>query len=141
MALGGTLYQKLPTYNQIENHRVNTTSVFEEKYIDSHKIILQERGILSQEYGKMGKAERVLDVNSLHRQAVKKLGVGLQVEAISEDGVIEAFSLNPKQGDVIAVQWHPEWFCGINRANDLVRNVFKQMCKKRQDERFSLGEE
>ncbi|MEJ2042310.1 MAG: gamma-glutamyl-gamma-aminobutyrate hydrolase family protein [Reinekea sp.] len=136
VALGGTLYQKLPTDEQIETHRVHITGVFEEKYIDSHKVVLQEGGILAQEYSKKNKTERVLDVNSLHRQAVNKLGSGLRVEAISKDGVVEAFSLNPELGDVIAVQWHPEWYYEVNKASDLVRNTFKKMCEKRHYERF-----
>ena len=136
VALGGTLYQKLPTDEQVETHRVHVTDIFEEKYIDSHKVVLQEGGILAEEYGKDETAEIVLRVNSLHRQAVNKLGAGLRVEAISEDGVVEAFSLDPAQGNVIAVQWHPEWYYEVNKASDLVRNTFKKMCEKRHYVRF-----
>jgi len=44
-------------------------------------------------------------VNSLHHQAVKELGSGLQVTATGPDGVIEGV----EHGEgVIAVQCHPE---------------------------------
>jgi putative glutamine amidotransferase len=46
-------------------------------------------------------------VNSSHHQAVKKLGEGLDIFAIAEDGVVEGFY---KKGYcfVAGVQWHPE---------------------------------
>ncbi|GAA3725435.1 putative glutamine amidotransferase [Spinactinospora alkalitolerans] len=45
-------------------------------------------------------------VNSIHRQAVKRLGDDLIVTAIANDGVIEGIETVDRQ--VIAVQWHPE---------------------------------
>ena len=56
-----------------------------------------------------GPARRV-SVNSVHVQGVDRLGSGLSVEAISAlDGVVEAVSARPCEGEVLAVQWHPEW--------------------------------
>ena len=53
---------------------------------------------------------RRLSVHSVHEQAIERLGSGLSVEALSsEDGVIEAVAARPCGGDVLAVQWHPEW--------------------------------
>lgn len=46
-------------------------------------------------------------VNSRHHQAVGRVGGGLAVSAVAEDGVIEA--LEKSNGPfAIAVQWHPE---------------------------------
>ena len=45
-------------------------------------------------------------VNSVHHQAVKKLGDGLVVTQKSDDGIIEAY--NHSRLPIIAVQWHPE---------------------------------
>jgi len=47
-------------------------------------------------------------VNSRHHQAVKDLGKGVQGLAQSEDGVLEAFSLESDRWWVHGVQWHPE---------------------------------
>ena len=47
-------------------------------------------------------------VNSLHHQAVKRLGRGLKVTARSEDGFVEAIESAEEYPFLMAVQWHPE---------------------------------
>jgi putative glutamine amidotransferase len=48
-------------------------------------------------------------VNSSHHQAIRLLGDGLLVSALSPvDGVIEAIELNSSEHFVLGVQWHPE---------------------------------
>ena len=47
-------------------------------------------------------------VNSLHRQAVKRVGRGLKVTARSEDGLVEAVECADAYPFLLAVQWHPE---------------------------------
>jgi putative glutamine amidotransferase len=47
-------------------------------------------------------------VNSLHHQAVKRLGRGLKVTARSEDGFVEAVESANPYPFLMAVQWHPE---------------------------------
>ncbi|WP_174297520.1 gamma-glutamyl-gamma-aminobutyrate hydrolase family protein [Sphingomonas bacterium] len=73
-----------------------------------HEVVLTDGGLLSI----AANASR-LTVNSVHEQGIDQLGFGLSVEALaSDDGLIEAFSANPCGGDVLAVQWHPEWDAG-----------------------------
>ena len=48
-----------------------------------------------------------IQVNSMHHQAVKKIGDGLVLEGVSPDGVIEALAATDRDYGV-AVQWHPE---------------------------------
>ncbi len=45
-------------------------------------------------------------VNSLHHQTVSEVGHGLVVSARATDGVVEG--LETPEGDLLAVQWHPE---------------------------------
>ena len=52
---------------------------------------------------------RRLDVISVHRQGIARLGGGLSVEARAPDGLVEAVSAHPCGGPVLGVQWHPEW--------------------------------
>jgi putative glutamine amidotransferase len=47
-------------------------------------------------------------VNSLHHQAIRRLGRGLKATAHSEDGLIEAVESAAEYPFLLAVQWHPE---------------------------------
>jgi len=46
-------------------------------------------------------------VQSVHHQAVGRLGDGLRAVAWAEDGVVEAVE-SERHAFVVAVQWHPE---------------------------------
>lgn len=46
-------------------------------------------------------------VNSKHHQAVKAVAPGMQVTAISDDGVVEA--IENADASIMGVQWHPEF--------------------------------
>uniref|UniRef100_UPI0035C98E98 gamma-glutamyl-gamma-aminobutyrate hydrolase family protein n=1 Tax=uncultured Sphingomonas sp. TaxID=158754 RepID=UPI0035C98E98 len=73
-----------------------------------HEVVLTDGGALSVATG-----SRHLTVNSVHEQGIDRLGRGLSIEALaSDDELIEAFSATPCGGDVLAVQWHPEWDAG-----------------------------
>ena len=66
-----------------------------------HTIITAESGRLRPLLGEK------LAVNSYHHQAIRTLGAGLHVTAVSDaDGVIEAIEHDTLP--IMAVQWHPE---------------------------------
>ncbi len=65
-------------------------------------------------------------VNSLHHQAIKRLGRGLKVTAHSEDGVVEAVEAADDYPFLMAVQWHPEEMA--DRPEQ--RKIFEQFLKK-----------
>ncbi|MDQ2923133.1 MAG: gamma-glutamyl-gamma-aminobutyrate hydrolase family protein, partial [Candidatus Dormibacteraeota bacterium] len=50
--------------------------------------------------------EHKVRVNSLHHQAIKRLGKGLQQTARGEDGTVEG--VESDDGLIVAVQCHPE---------------------------------
>jgi putative glutamine amidotransferase len=58
-------------------------------------------------------------VNSVHHQAVDRLGTGLKANALSDDTLIEAFE-SLEHPFVMGVQWHPEFL-----LSDLDINLFK----------------
>jgi putative glutamine amidotransferase len=60
---------------------------------------------------------RRLNVVSVHRQGIDRLGDGLVAEAHAPDGLIEAVSAHPCGGPVLGVQWHPEWDVGYSRPS------------------------
>jgi len=66
-------------------------------------------------------------VNSLHHQAVKRLGRGLKVTARSEDGFVEAVESAEVYPFLMAVQWHPEEM--VNDSKDQ-REIFVRFVKK-----------
>lgn len=63
-------------------------------------------------HGRLARASALgrIEVNSVHRQGIDRLGAGLEVEAVApDDGLVEAFSARACGTEVLAVQWHPEW--------------------------------
>lgn len=82
------IYFKGTLYDNVNNHQDTT-----------HTLILSKKGIL------YPLRKKLKVVNSYHHQAIKDISPLLKVEAISSDGIIEAFSFNDH---IIGVQWHPE---------------------------------
>ena len=104
VALGGTLHQRVQELDGKRDHRMNRQLPIDERFEDKHTIDIQPGGLLEQLYDG---AKRVM-VNSLHAQAVDRPGDGVFVEAISDDGVIEAISVPDAPALTFGVQWHPE---------------------------------
>ncbi|MBW3097056.1 gamma-glutamyl-gamma-aminobutyrate hydrolase family protein [Pseudohoeflea coraliihabitans] len=50
-----------------------------------------------------------LKVNSLHHQAIDRLGEGLHVVAHDEFGIVQAIESTTNEQFVLGVQWHPEY--------------------------------
>lgn len=104
VALGGTLYQDIPTQlPEALGHR--DLMRYDQQF---HDIEILPGTRLAQVYG----GARLGEVNSIHHQAVKDLGEGLVVEARGiPDGVVEAVRW---QGPsyVFGMQWHPEFMAG-----------------------------
>ncbi len=119
VALGGTLYQDLPTeYKVTLSHRQDLPNTE-----PSHEIIILENTPLHRLIGK----GRMMG-NSFHHQAIKTLGKDLSVTALSEDGVIEAVTY---EGDsyLRAYQWHPERLVTLNVDNLSLFKEFIEACK------------
>ncbi len=70
-----------------------------------------------------------VSVNSIHHQAVGRLGNGLTVCAVSSDGVIEAVEAYAKHF-VVGVQWHPEalFKSSGNEVHEKIFNAFYKAC-------------
>lgn len=96
---GGTLKQHIENHKNVE-HKVSTDDQLFIKY-----------------FGKSFK------INSLHHQAIDKLGKNLKICAVSNDGIIEAF-VHVKY-NILAVQWHPELI--LNKNGKKVFEIFKTM--------------
>jgi putative glutamine amidotransferase len=100
VATGGTLIQDIPSLVRgTVDHDPEG-----ERWHPAHDVRIlpgtRLRGIL-------GRDE--VAVNSFHHQAVKDVGEGLVVSAVSADGVVEGLE-RPASRFVVGVQWHPEAF-------------------------------
>ena len=101
VALGGTLYQDIPTQCEGKGQHRDDAK-YEHCY---HDVRIIPNTWLAKQYPGVD----VRRVNTIHHQAIKTLGEGLVVEALSEpDGLIEAVRW---EGHcfVVGVQWHPEF--------------------------------
>lgn len=86
---------------------------YEAQFDHAHDVNLVAEGRLATAIG-----QRQLSVNSVHEQGIDRLGDGLVVEAVAtDDGLIEGISARPCGGDVVAVQWHPEWDVATSAAS------------------------
>ena len=68
-------------------------------------------------------------VNSLHGQGVARLAQGVTVEAVADDGLIEAFTVDSAKGFALAVQWHPEWQVTANPFSMAIFKAFGDACQ------------
>lgn len=98
VALGGDVVQDIFTdYPQALLHRQK-----QPEHYPSHPVTIEEGTLLHRCAG-----EEQAMVNSLHHQAVGKLGEGLRVCAKAPDGMVEAAECE-KHPFFLGVQWHPE---------------------------------
>ena len=105
VAMGGTLHQKVHEIDGRIDHRSDKTVPHEQRYALRHSVALREGGIVS----KLAGGATSVMVNSLHGQAIDRPGDGLTVEAVAEDGTIEAVSVDGAPAFAVGVQWHAEW--------------------------------
>ena len=91
VAMGGTLVQHLEGHEVRELGRSHLAHAIE---VDP-----------TSELGRAAGGDKVR-VNSLHHQAIKRLGNGLQQSARGEDGTVEG--VESDDGLIVAVQCHPE---------------------------------
>jgi putative glutamine amidotransferase len=97
VALGGDLVSHIPDhFGQRVVHRNP------ERLPVEHPVTIEPRSRLA---SILGATE--LAVQSVHHQAVRRLGEGLRAVAWSPDGVVEAVE-SERHPFVIGVQWHPE---------------------------------
>jgi putative glutamine amidotransferase len=119
VALGGTLYQDLPSERPgpVDHNRAGTRTD------RSHAIRLAPGSLAAEVLG----AESVR-VNSFHHQGIRDLAPGLVATGWSEDGLIEAVEAAAGQPWLLAVQWHPEEMHAESAAPD--RGLFTALVER-----------
>lgn len=117
VALGGSLYQDIPTEFDTDMQHRQTEGIYEY----SHGVEIKEGTPLFRLCGKTH-----IKANSFHHQAIKRLGEGLEVMATAGDGIIEAVYYTGNQY-IRAYQWHPERLYGADEFN---RDVFSDFIRE-----------
>jgi len=126
VALGGTLHREVSTVPGYQQHLENKADPLDIQYGPSHPVALTEGGVLRRLAG----SDSVM-VNSLHGQAVARLADGVTVEAVADDGLIEAFTVDSASAFNLSVQWHPEWKVTENKFSMAIFGAFGDACRIR----------
>lgn len=100
VAFGGSLYQDVPTQLPDALRHVDTTHYDRQL----HPVRLLPGTALAALYPGVEDAQ----INSIHHQAVKRLGRDLEVQARAPDGLVEAIRWTGPSY-VFGMQWHPEF--------------------------------
>jgi putative glutamine amidotransferase len=129
VALGGTLHQAVQEVPGMMDHRDKEDDSLEVQYGPAHRVLLTAGGKFAQMLGNPAE----IMVNSLHGQGVDKLAPGLTVEAVADDGLVEAYTVSTAPGFTLAVQWHPEWLITQNQDSLKMFDAFGKACREYRD--------
>lgn len=126
VVLGGTLHQHVHEVEGYHRHNEDPGKPLEVQYGPSHEITLMDGGLLRELAG-----TNTVTVNSLHSQGIARLADGMTVEAVADDGLIEAFRVDGASAFALAVQWHPEWHVTKNDFSMAIYKAFGDACRMR----------
>ena len=110
---GGSLHQHIDGHVQRAERKVRT-----------HGVKLRRGGLLERI-----EARGCIEVNSFHHQAVKNIADNLVVDAVSDDGYIEAV-YDPNHIFLLGVQWHPECYYSECKTGLRVFEAFAKACER-----------
>lgn len=119
VALGGTLATEIQERPGSLDHRAPVSDIQAERFAIRQTVSIKPGSCLA---GVFGAGD--IKVNSVHRQAVDRLGGRLQVEAVAEDGTVEAVSVRNAPAFAVGVQWHPEWWANSDDASAKIFRAF-----------------
>lgn len=120
VVFGGTLYQDISTQRpgSLEHSQA------EKAFSRAHSVSVEPGTRLYRAVRTQG-----LGVNSLHHQAIHKVGGGLVVSARSEDGLVEGIE-SVDYPFVMGVQWHPEQMAALRPQQQRIFDLFVQAAGK-----------
>lgn len=124
VAMGGTLHQQVHMVEGRADHRAGDGEL-------DHLFRLKHTVRLSGQLALVvGSAE--VSVNSLHEQALDRIADGLEVEAVADDGTIEAVRVRDAKAFAFGVQFHPEWHWATDPASRAIFEAFGDACRRYQ---------
>lgn len=131
VSCGGTVFQDTGSFRKnIFRHSQNAP-----KDCPTHSVRLRKKSRLFHLL-----QQRCIPVNSFHHQSIHKAGKGLQICAVSKDGVVEAVE-NRRGTFLLGLQWHPEWLRAKFPLQQKIFNAFVFEAKKRRNPmEFAVGD-
>ncbi len=101
VALGGSLYQDMSLQEkELARPVIQHMQKYNRSYL-SHHVEVEPGTRMAAMIG-----AGTQETNSMHHQAVRRLGRGLKVSARACDGTVEA--IEDEEGLIVGTQWHPE---------------------------------
>ncbi|HHY99131.1 MAG TPA: gamma-glutamyl-gamma-aminobutyrate hydrolase family protein [Firmicutes bacterium] len=129
VAFGGTLFQDIPDQiSGASRHDFAGTGSREDR---AHRVRVMPGSLLGKILSCMEESKDpgmylMIEVNSFHHQAVKRLAPGFNAIAFSEkDEIIEAIEARDKQF-CLGVQWHPE---AMIKSDEPARRIFEAFAR------------
>lgn len=119
VALGGSLATEIQEQEGIWDHRKPEGVDRDAAFSIRQDVVIAEGSCIARYLG-TGRVQ----VNSLHRQAISSTAPGLQIEAIADDGTVEAVSVIGAKGFAIGVQWHPEYWAETDKPSRALFEAF-----------------
>lgn len=126
VALGGTLNSEIQEMEGRIDHRAPVSDDQDLRFAIRQKVEIKPGTCLA---GVFGAGE--IMINSVHRQAVGRLGRRLRVEAVAEDGTVEAVSVIDAPAFAVGVQWHPEYWAKSDDASARIFRAFGEAAAAR----------
>ena len=119
VALGGTLATEIQEREGALDHRAPVSDNQDERFAIRQSVSIKPGTCLA---GVFGAGE--IMVNSVHRQGVDRLGDRLEIEAVANDGTVEAVSVKGARAFAVGVQWHPEYWAATDSNSATIFKAF-----------------
>lgn len=133
VAFGGTLDTEVQRLPGRLDHRSPESTDHDVRFGLAHDVNLVPGGVMEEIF-----ATPTIRVNSLHRQAVKRLADMLIVEGTAPDGTIEAVRVRDATGFALGVQWHPEYWIKTDEPSQKIFKAFGDAVHAYHDGRRAL---
>jgi putative glutamine amidotransferase len=135
VALGGTLHQHLHEVEGRFDHRMERHQPLSERLRPRQRITIEPGGVLSKLL-----SESTAVTNTLHGQGIDQLAPGLRLEALADDGTVEAVSITAAESFAVGVQWHAEYEPLDHCLYKALFQAFGEAARERQRRRFGARE-
>lgn len=134
VAMGGSITAAFQKSRALEGHGYPWEGTLNERFALVHEIKVAEGSCLSAILNAPSPS-----VNSLHTQALDRLGERVVVEAVAEDGTVEAITIADAPGYVVGVQWHPEYWATTDTASNKILNSFGEAARAHAAKKSNLS--